>query len=115
MKKAPHLRRGESAEALALGWLTRQGLQPVARNYRCKAGEIDLIMQDGEQLVFVEVRYRGHKGFGSAVESVNPAKQRRLQRAAECYLQGLRTLPPCRFDIIGIDGDQRIEWIRNAF
>ncbi len=113
--RPPHLRSGDAAETRAQNWLERQGLRLVTRNYRCKAGEIDLVMQDGESLVFVEVRYRSHGGFGSAVESVTPAKQQRLRRAAEHYLQRLRPIPPCRFDIVGIGADNRIDWIRNAF
>ena len=85
--KPPHLSSGEAAEEAALRWLEQQGLGLVTRNYRCKAGEIDLVMQDGESLVFVEVRYRRHAGFGSAAESVGTAKQRRLRLAAEHYLQ----------------------------
>jgi len=113
--KAPHLRRGESAEDRALKWLSRRGLRLVERNFRCKAGEIDLIMQDGEALVFVEVRYRSHASFGSAAESVTPAKQKKLRRAAAVYLQRQRKLPPCRFDIIGVDAASRIDWLQNAF
>ena len=113
--KAPHLLRGESAEERALGWLTGRGLRLVERNFRCKSGEIDLIMQDGETLVFVEVRYRSHAGFGSAVESVTPAKQKKLQRAAAAYLQRRKEVPPCRFDIIGFDAAGRIDWLQNAF
>jgi putative endonuclease len=110
-----HLRNGEAAEARALDWLRQQGLEPVTRNYRCKVGEIDLVMREGDSLVFVEVRYRSHPGFGSAAESVTLRKQQRLQRAASHYLQRLRKTPPCRFDIIGIDADGAVEWIRNAF
>ncbi len=114
-RRAPHLLRGEAAEAHALRWLQQQGLKLEARNYRCRGGEIDLILRDGATLVFVEVRYRSHGGYGSAAESVTPAKQRRLRLAAQHYLQRLGSEPPCRFDIIGIDRDLRIEWIRNAF
>ena len=112
--KAPHLRTGNAAEALACRWLQAQGLTLKEQNYRCKSGEIDLIMQDGETLVFVEVRYRSHAGFGSAIDSVTHAKQQKLQRAAEHYLQRLKHTPACRFDMIGIDRDHRIQWIRNA-
>lgn len=112
--KAPHLRSGDSAERQALSWLRKQGLKLIEQNYRCKNGEIDLIMQDDQTLVFVEVRYRSHGGFGSAAESVTPVKQRKLLRTAAHYLQRQNTLPPCRFDIIGMDGDGRIKWLRNA-
>ncbi|WP_456444676.1 YraN family protein [Thiolapillus sp.] len=112
--KAPHLRKGEAAESLACRWLESQGLVLQARNYRCRAGEIDLIMEDGETLVFVEVRYRSHPGYGSAAESVTPAKQLKLLRTAQHYLQQLPHTPPCRFDIIGIEPEQPVQWIRNA-
>lgn len=112
--KASHLRKGEAAEAFACRWLQKQGLRLSEQNYRCKLGEIDLIMQDGETLVFVEVRYRSHTGFGSAVDSVTPAKQRKLLNTAEHYLQRIRHTPACRFDIIGIDREHQIQWIRNA-
>ncbi|HID45436.1 MAG TPA: YraN family protein [Chromatiaceae bacterium] len=113
--KAPHLRKGEAAEALAERWLQAKGLTRVDRNFRCKSGEIDLIMQDEDALVFVEVRYRSHTGFGSAIDSVTPAKQQKLLRSAQHYLQQLGHTPACRFDIIGIDRENRIQWIRNAF
>jgi len=112
--KAWHLRRGEQAEDQAAAWLQRQGLTLVARNHRCKGGEIDLIMRDGDTLVFVEVRRRNSTRFGGAAASVTAAKQRKLRHAALHYLQGLKTEPPCRFDIIGIDPDG-IQWIRDAF
>lgn len=113
--KPPHLSSGEAAEELALRWLESRGLRLVSRNYRCRSGEIDLIMEDGNSLVFVEVRYRRRAGFGSAAETVDAAKQHRLRLAAEHYLQRQRSMPPCRFDIIGIDERKRIDWIRNAF
>ncbi len=112
--KARHLRKGEAAESLACRWLESRGLKLRERNYRCKAGEIDLIMEDGPELVFVEVRYRSHPGYGSAAESVTPAKQQKLLRTAQHYLQQLNRTPACRFDIIGIDPEQQIQWIRNA-
>ena len=113
--KAWHLRKGKSSEQLALRWLQKQGLKLLHQNYHCKSGEIDLIMRDDEHVVFVEVRYRSHATFGSAAESVTPDKQRKLLRAAEHYLQRQSRTPACRFDIIGIDAQQRIQWIKNAF
>jgi len=112
--KAPHLRKGEAAESLACRWLESRGLKLRQRNYRCKSGEIDLIMEDGQTLVFVEVRYRSHPGYGSAAESVTATKQQKLLRAAAHYLQQSPDTPPCRFDIIGIDPEHNIQWIRNA-
>jgi len=112
--KALHLRKGEAAEALACRWLQARGLTLSEQNYRCKSGEIDLVMQDGETLVFVEVRYRSGSGFGSAIDSITPAKQQKLMHAAQHYLQRFRHTPTCRFDIIGIDRERRVQWIRNA-
>ena len=76
-----HLVRGETGEALAAAWLIRHGLRSLARNFRCRLGEIDLVMRDGDTLVFVEVRCRRDCGYGSALESVTAGKQRRLLRA----------------------------------
>lgn len=87
----------------------------MARNFRCKSGEIDLIARDGRYLVFVEVKYRSSTGQGSASAAVDWHKQRRISQAAQFFL--LRYgygEPPCRFDVIAIDG-QQIQWIKNAF
>jgi putative endonuclease len=113
--KALHLRKGEAAEAMAGQWLKKQGLTLIEKNYRCKFGEIDLIMQEKAILVFVEVRYRSNRQFGSAIDSITPAKQQKLLRTAEHYLQRLSQTPECRFDIIGIDTQRQIDWVRNAF
>lgn len=113
--KAPHLRKGEAAEVLAQQWLQDRGLKLVEKNYRCKSGEIDLIMRDGTTLTFVEVRYRSNPNFGSAVDSVTPTKRQKLLHTAQHYLQQFGDTPPCRFDIIGIDSKNRIQWIKNAF
>lgn len=89
----------------------------VERNYRCRFGEIDLVMSEGETLVFVEVRLRTHPGFGGAGASITEAKRARLLRAARHYLSGLRRTPQCRFDavLLGADGAASIEWLRDAF
>lgn len=113
---------GEAGEDRALRYLQARGLSAVARNYRCKTGEIDLVMRDAAgTLVFVEVRARVARStqrFGGAAASVTPAKQRRLIAAAEDFLAGhagsLCEVPACRFDVIAIDG-ARIEWMRDAF
>ena len=112
---------GDAGEARALAHLLAQGLTLVQRNYRvargpnARGGEIDLIMRDRDgTLVFVEVRSRGSGDFGGAAASVSVAKQRSLVLAARHYLARLRTAPPCRFDVVAIDGD-RIEWLRAAF
>jgi putative endonuclease len=104
---------GEAAEDHALHWLQARGLDLVERNFRCKAGEIDLILREGQTLVFVEVRQRADPRFGGAAASVTPAKQRRLLLAAQFYLQRLRTSPPCRFDVVAIDGGA-LSWLKNA-
>jgi putative endonuclease len=114
---ALHLSQGQAAEDKALDYLRREGLALVNRNYRCKSGEIDLIMQQNDTLVFVEVRYRQSSHFGSAAESVTTSKQRKLLITANHYLQKNRVDRPCRFDVVGIGGKNltEIEWIQNAF
>lgn len=106
---------GNAAEDQVLNYLIEQGLRLVTRNYSCKAGEIDLIMRDAEYLVFVEVRYRARTDFGSALESVTPAKQRKLILTAQYYLQQTGKMPACRFDVAGMDQNRQIHWIRDAF
>ncbi|MBK1643356.1 YraN family protein [Thiocapsa imhoffii] len=106
---------GEQKERLAEDYLTRHHLQLIARNHRCRRGEIDLIMRDGETLVFVEVRFRHSSHFGSPAETVDRRKQQRLTLAARHYLLRHPTVLPCRFDVIAISGQDRIQWIKNAF
>jgi putative endonuclease len=113
-----HLYKGELAELQALDYLNRHGLKLVERNYRCKLGEIDLILQDQhDTLVFVEVRYRQSAAFGSALESITPSKQRKLLATARQYLQLKRLDQRCRFDVVALNGSghPRTEWIKNAF
>ena len=109
--------KGSDAEQTALSYLLNQGLLLVERNYRCRFGEIDLIMSEGKTLVFVEVRMRASDVFGGAAASITAAKQAKLLRAARHYLSGLRYEPSCRFDAVLMSGvhNPRIEWIRNAF
>ena len=111
--------QGTAAEDLALRYLEARGLTLVARNFRCRTGELDLIMRDREQLVFVEVRRRRHSRYGTPAESVTRTKQQRLLRAAAFYLQRQRLLDaPCRFDVVAIlqaEDEPRMEWIRDAF
>lgn len=114
--------RGQRAEAGACTYLQQQGLRLVERNYRCRQGEIDLIMRDQETLVFVEVRYLTSLRFGGAAASVDLRKHTRLVAAALHYLQqhlaaGRR---PCRFDVVAVgpgedDAAVEYEWIRSAF
>ena len=104
---------GQAGEDAALEHLRKSGLRLVERNFRCKAGEIDLIMQDGSALVFVEVRKRSNPHFGGAAASVTWQKQRRLIRAAQFYLLRFRDPPPCRFYVVALEAGQ-INWLRNA-
>jgi putative endonuclease len=90
-------------------------LRTLARNHRCRQGEIDLIMRDSGTLVFVEVRYRRSSAFGTPAESVDAAKRRRLAAAASHYLKSHPSDLPCRFDVVAIAGENCIEWIENAF
>ena len=112
---------GDAGEACALAHLLAQGLTLVQRNYRvargagARGGEIDLILRERDgTLVFVEVRSRHSAAHGGAAASVGTAKQRRLVFAAEHFLRTQRTPPPCRFDVVAIDGE-RIDWLRAAF
>ena len=109
---------GDAAEDAALLHLQRAGLRLLKRNYRTPGrggGEIDLIMQDADgTLVFVEVRQRATASHGGAAGSVSSAKQRRIIFAARFYLMSLRTLPPCRFDVVTLEANG-IDWIRAAF
>lgn len=104
---------GQAGEDRALVHLERHGLALVERNFRCKGGEIDLIMRDGAGLVFVEVRKRADLRHGGAAASVTSHKQRRLIVAAQAYLQRYRMPPACRFDVIAIDGTD-LNWLKNA-
>jgi putative endonuclease len=114
---AEHLEQGNAAEAIALSYLQHRGLSLLQQNYRSRSGEIDLIMQQDGALVFVEVRYRKSSRFGSAAESVTPAKQHKLLKTARYFLQQRGLDAPCRFDVVGISGRNQteIEWIRDAF
>ena len=109
---------GEDYERQATHWLEDQGMQLLARNFRGKTGEIDIIARDGEHLVFLEVRARSNRAFNSAAGSVDRRKQSRLIACAQYFMQ---THPdscqqPCRFDVISITGSTAaIEWIANAF
>ena len=116
--KPDHLLAGQCAEDQASAYLQGQGLVLVERNYRCRGGEIDLIMRDGGILVFVEVRYRASQGFGGALASVGSRKQARLIHAAGHYLAAKRIDRPARFDVAAVSGAQgrlAIQWIKDAF
>ncbi len=111
------LTAGARAEAQAEDFLAQQGLVKRAKNYRCKLGEIDLIMLHNNTLVFVEVRLRSHAGFANAAESVTYHKQKKIIKAAQYYLQQhqLTDSVNCRFDVIAFSDNAQPEWIKDAF
>jgi putative endonuclease len=120
MKKAPTdaRARGEAIERLAAAWLGDRGLRLVASNQHARGGEIDLVMREGEVLVFVEVRHRADSRHGHPLETITAAKQRRLIHAARFYLQRNRLSCPCRFDVLAVTGQAPVldfEWIPGAF
>lgn len=113
-----HLIVGATAESLAEQYLIAEGLIPLARNYRCQYGEIDLIMSHQHDLVFIEVRLRRHSGFVSAAESVDKRKQKKLINTAEYFLQEHphHSNRHCRFDVLALSAlDTEPIWIPNAF
>lgn len=117
--------RGAAVEAAARVHLQRAGLQPVVANASFRLGELDLVMLDpatrgGATLVFVEVRYRSHAGFGGGAASVDARKRRKLVAAAQLFLLAhpAHAQRPCRFDVVEADGDPaepRLTWLRDAF
>jgi putative endonuclease len=108
--------RGKDAEVRAAKFLESRGLQIVARNYRGRYGEIDLIARDGTTLVFVEVRARRSNTFGGAAASITAAKREKLTRTALQYLATLGRTPPCRFDAVLLGGSTSpVEWVKDAF
>ncbi len=111
-----HLVQGNAAEQIAATFLQQKGLILVEKNFHCKYGEIDLIMRDAKTLVFVEVRLRSNANFGGAAMSINQAKQQKLTRTAERYLQ-IHGGSACRFDAILMRTTDinAVEWIQNAF
>ncbi|GAA5096819.1 YraN family protein [Wohlfahrtiimonas larvae] len=109
---------GTWGENLAREYLESQGLHFVMRNYLCKMGEIDLIMQDNQTLIFVEVRVRNTKLHGNPLESITVQKQRKVRKTAERYLQQVNHQGGARIDVIGIDTSMAppvITWVENAF
>ena len=105
---------GTGAEREAERFLERHGLAIVARNYRTRFGEIDLVARDGATLVFVEVRLRSSDRFGGGAESIGEHKRRRIVSAALHYLAGVRPEPRCRFDVVTLDRGEP-EWLCGAF
>ena len=111
------IKPGTQAEQLAAQYLKQQGLKLLQQNYRCKSGEIDLILQEGDTHVFVEVRLRSSEKFGGAAASIDNRKQSKILRTAQHYLSTLPRIPPCRFDAILMQTNDinKIVWLKNAF
>ena len=105
---------GRTAEALAASFLQRNGLRIVARNWRCRFGEIDLVAAEGPTLVFVEVRARASRSHGGAAESITPAKRKKLLAAANLYLAEVGNERACRFDAVLFEAGGEIRWVRDA-
>ena len=110
-------------EQRAARYLQNRGLAVIARNFRCRSGEIDLVCRDAEELVFVEVRFRSNTRYASAAESVTPAKQRKLIRAAQVFLLKYPRYAElsCRFDVVAMSpatskqGEDHVQWLAHAF
>lgn len=119
MESGSHRTLGERGENTAYRFLLDRGLHPVARNFRCRGGEIDLIMLDGQCLTFVEVRCRRSGEFVAAAETVDVRKQRKIVRTAAMFLTRERRFAAfrMRFDVITIEGNDLdgVRWIRDAF
>ena len=122
--KAVHLKQGEDAEAACCTYLKSQGLKLVNTNFSCRQGEIDIIMLDKNMLVFVEVRFRKNNAFGGGLESITVAKQLKLRKTAELYLQQNKQYKNARFDVVSMSKNNQtsnnkqqysFDWITNAF
>lgn len=110
------IRVGQGYEGIAKRFLKAKGLKTIEQNFRTKMGEIDLIMQDKHEIVFVEVKYRKSQKYGGGLAAVTHTKQKRLIRTAQAYLKiknGFDTIAS-RFDVVAIEPDG-IQWIKNAF
>ncbi|MBA1377952.1 YraN family protein [Pseudomonas brassicacearum] len=118
MPDRSHLQSGKDAEGHALAHLQQHGLRLVAQNWLCKRGELDLVMLDGDTVVFVEVRYRKNTQWGGALASIDERKRRKLVFAAQYFLQSESRWAdhPCRFDVVAIDSSvDQLNWLQNAF
>ncbi len=109
-------RVGSEKEEMAAKYLTQAGMQILMRNFRCRQGEIDLVAQDGDVIVFVEVKYRRTSGQGLPEESVSLRKMQKISRVAEFFYARYQLLPdtPCRFYVIAFEGNA-LRYYRNAF
>jgi putative endonuclease len=122
--KAAHLKQGKDAEAACCSYLKGQGLKLVDKNFAGRHGEIDIIMLDKKMLVFVEVRFRKNDNFGGGLESITIAKQLKLRKTAELYLQQNTQHKNARFDVVSMSKNNQtsgskqqynFDWITNAF
>lgn len=104
---------GQAAEDRALAYLQTQGCQLIARNWHCPHGEIDLIMQHGNHLIFIEVKYRKSQAYGGAAYSITPKKLAKLQSSIEYYLQINQLNIPCRLDAVLLQGNTAPQWLQN--
>jgi len=110
-----HLKLGERAEQQACQFLKAQGLKLIEKNWHYYTGEIDLIMQDDDDIVFVEVRYRTNINYGKPIETISQSKRKKIIKTALCYLQRKKWLNrSCRFDVVSIY-QEKLEWIKHAF
>ena len=108
---------GHQGEYNASQFLQSHGLILIEQNYRCQLGEIDLIMQEKQRLVFVEVRLRHNPDYGHSIETISPYKKRKIIGTAKHYLlqHDLYDKIDCRFDVVGLEPDNQLIWIKNAF
>ncbi len=107
---------GQQAETNAKDYLQKQGLDFIEQNFRCRRGELDLVMRDGEEFVFVEVKYRSNRSHGSAVDYFDARKKRKVETAIAYYMHQHQLNPsivPHRLDLIAID-NERIDWIKQV-
>lgn len=112
------LTKGQAAEAFACKYLQEKGLRLITKNFHSRFGEIDIIMQEENSLVFIEVRYRKNQDFGGAKASITPGKQKKIRNTALLYMQKKGHEFNARFDVIAITGEENnliTEWIQNAF
>jgi len=119
MSDAPHLRAGRSGEAFARRWLEARGLKHICSNFRCRYGELDLVMRERDCLVIVEVRYRHNDDYGGALPSVTHVKLQRIARAIQHLLTQQRQLRDLslRFDVLALSGSTTaptVRWCKRA-
>tara|TARA_B110000879_G_C10917040_1_gene410586 strand:- start:333 stop:692 length:360 start_codon:yes stop_codon:yes gene_type:complete len=109
--------KGNHYETMAKDYLINAGCQIICTNYESLCGELDLIIQDHQEIAFIEVKYRKNNLYGGAAQAVNKAKQRKIIKTAQHYLVKNKNYAkmPCRFDVLCIDGNLTVEWLKHAF